>query len=63
MKDSPAEKAGFKTGDIVFSVGNNFSKNIQAYKTMLQNIGGKIKVIIMRDGSLIELSLKVRRIF
>lgn len=63
MKDSPAEKAGFKTGDIVFSVGNNFSKNIQVYKTMLQNIGGKIKVIIMRDGSLIELSLKVRRIF
>jgi hypothetical protein len=63
MKDSPAEKAGFKTGDIVFSVGNNFSKNIQVYKTMLQNIGGKIKVIIMRDGSLIELSLKARRIF
>ena len=63
MKDSPAEKAGFKPGDIVFSVGNNFSKNIQVYKTMLQNIGEKIKVIIMRDGSLIELSLKVRRIF
>ena len=63
MKDSPAEKAGFKTGDIVFSVGNNFSKNIQVYKTMLQNIGGKIKVIIMRDGSLIELNLKVKRIF
>jgi hypothetical protein len=63
MKDSPAEKAGFKQGDIIFSVGNNFTKDIQAYKNLLQNIGEKIKVIIRRDGDLIELTLKVRGIF
>jgi PDZ domain-containing protein/aspartyl protease len=63
MKDSPAEKAGFKSGDIIFSVGNNFSKNIQAYKSLLQNIGEKIKVIVRRDGKLMELNLKVRSIF
>ncbi len=63
MKDSPAEKAGFKSGDIIFSVGNNFSKNIQVYKNMLQSTGEKVKVIIRRDGNLMELTLKVRSIF
>ena len=62
MKDSPAEKAGFKTGDVIFSVGNDFSKDIQAYKNLLQNVGEKVKVIIRRDGDLIELTLKVRSI-
>jgi len=63
MKDSPAEKAGFKTGDIIIAVGNNFNKNIQTYKNMLQNIGEKIKVIIKRDNQLLELKLKVESIF
>lgn len=63
MKDSPAEKAGFKTGDVIFSVANNFTKDIQAYKNLLQNVGERIKVIIRRDGDLMELTLKVRSIF
>ena len=42
MKDSPAEKAGFKEGDIVISVANNFSNNIQAYKNLLQNVGENV---------------------
>ncbi len=63
MKNSPAEKAGFKSGDIIISVGNNFNKNIQAYKNMLQNIGEKIKVIVKRDNQLLELKLRVESIF
>src|SRR5579871_691554 len=63
MKDSPAERAGFKSGDIVLGVGNNFTRNIQAYKNLLQSIGEKIKVVIKRGNELMELKLKVETIF
>jgi hypothetical protein len=63
MKNSPAEKAGFKEGDIIFSVGNNFSNNIQTYKSMLQNVGEKVTIIVKRSTGLQELSLKVKGIF
>lgn len=55
---SPGEKAGFKSGDILVSVGNNFSNNIQAYKNLLQTPGKKIRIIIRRNDSLLELVLK-----
>ncbi|HVU97158.1 MAG TPA: aspartyl protease family protein [Puia sp.] len=62
MKDSPAEKAGFKEDDIVLSVGNNFSNNIQAYKSLLQNTGEKLKLIVNRKGELLQLTLQVKSI-
>ncbi|MBW7889795.1 MAG: aspartyl protease family protein [Chitinophagaceae bacterium] len=55
---SPGEKAGFKSGDIIISVGNNMSNNIQAYKNLLQVTGQKIKIIVNRSDSLLVLSLK-----
>ncbi|MBS1973311.1 MAG: aspartyl protease family protein, partial [Bacteroidetes bacterium] len=42
IKGSPADLAGFKTGDIIIGVENNFTKNIQAYKNLLQNVGKKV---------------------
>jgi hypothetical protein len=62
MKDSPAEKAGFKEDDIVLSVGNNFSNNIQTYKNLLQNAGDKLKLIVNRKGELVQLTLPVKSI-
>jgi C-terminal processing protease CtpA/Prc len=62
MKDSPAEKAGFKEDDIVLSVGNNFSNNIQAYKNLLQNTGEKLRIIVNRSGELQQLTLRVKSI-
>ena len=62
MKDSPAEKAGFKEDDIVLAIGNSFSNNIQTYKTMLQNIGDRLKIIINRKGELMQLTLPVKSI-
>ncbi|GGB10274.1 aspartyl protease family protein [Puia dinghuensis] len=62
MKDSPAEKAGLKEDDILLSVGNNFSNNIQTYKNLLQNTGDKLKLIVNRNGELLQLSLQVKSI-
>ena len=62
IKDSPADKAGFKVGDVILGVDNNFSNNIQAYKTLLQNLGIRVKVVVKRPGTLLQLSLKVKNI-
>jgi Aspartyl protease/PDZ domain len=60
---SPAEKAGIKAGDILVSVGANFSNNIMSYKTILQTQTGHIKLIIRRGDKLIETSIKTISIF
>jgi hypothetical protein len=62
MKNSPAEKAGFLPDDVIMAVNNNFSKNIQVYKTALQNPGEKIKILVYRNGQPLLLSLKVKSI-
>jgi len=62
MKDSPAEKAGFKVDDVIISMNNTFNGNLQAYKTILQNLGDKIKVIVKRPTGLAVLTLKVKSI-
>ena len=62
MKNSPAEKAGFLPDDVIMAINNNFSKNIQVYKTALQNPGEKIKILIYRNGLPLMLTLKVKSI-
>ena len=62
MKGSPAEKAGFLPDDVIMAVNNNFTKNIQAYKTALQNPGDKIKILVYRNGQPLMLTLKVKSI-
>jgi predicted aspartyl protease len=59
---SPADKAGIKVDDIVIGVAGNFTNNITQYKNLLQNTNGKLKVIINRNGKLIELYLKPKSI-
>jgi len=61
-KKSPAEKAGLQEGDIVISIDKNFSQNLQQYKYTLQNLKGRIKMIIKRDDQLQEIELKVSSI-
>ena len=63
MQNSPAEEAGFKPDDVVMAVDNNFSKNIQVYKSLLQNTGERIKILILRQGQPLLLTLKIKSIF
>jgi len=62
MPGSPAETAGFKPGDIVMAIENNFTNNIQAYKTLLQTPGGKLKILVLREDGPLLLTLKVKSI-
>jgi hypothetical protein len=62
IKGSPGDKAGFKQGDIIVSIDNNFSNNIQIYRTILQNADHNIKVIVTRKGEAKMLSITVRNI-
>ena len=62
MKGSPAEKAGFLPDDVIMAVNNNFSKNIQVYKTALQNTGERIRILVYRSGQPLLLTLKVKSI-
>ncbi|HRD59005.1 MAG TPA: aspartyl protease family protein [Ferruginibacter sp.] len=58
VKDSPADKAGFKVGDIIVCVGSNCSNKIQSYKNKLLVANQRIKVVVRRDNQLLELNIK-----
>lgn len=62
IKDSPGDKAGFQPGDIIFSVENNYTKNIQTYKTLFQNSIGKVRVIIFREQKPLILTMNIKDI-
>jgi len=59
---SPAEKAGLLEGDVLIGINNILNANIQQYKTTLQAAGQKVRLIISRDGKLMEFSFKIKSI-
>lgn len=59
---SPADKSGIKNGDIIMSIENDFSNNIETYKNLLQKTGSRLKVLVMRDNSPIMISLRIGKI-
>lgn len=62
MAGSPADIAGLKAGDVILAVSNIFSNNIQAYKSMLQTPGARLKIIVVRDSVPVEVILRVKSI-
>lgn len=62
MAGSPADVAGLKPGDVILAVSNLFSNNIQAYKSMLQTPGARVKIIVVRDSIPLEFVLRVKSI-
>lgn len=63
IEDSPGARAGFRPGDVILGINNDFSNNIQTYKHLMQEPGSKLKFIVSRDGSLTELYMKPARIY
>ena len=59
---SPAEVAGLREGDILVGINNLLGANIQQYKTVLQAAGEKVKIIVTRDGKLMEFGFKIKSI-
>ena len=62
VKDSPGDKAGFKTGDVILSINDNYSNDIQVYKQMMQNPGEKLRFLILRNGDRTVIYMKPRSI-
>lgn len=62
MPGSPGEKAGFKPDDIILSIDNNFSKNVQAFKSALQNAGNTVRILVLRNGQPLLLKLHIKNI-
>jgi hypothetical protein len=59
---SPAEKSGLQERDVVIAINKNFSQNLNQYKVALQAPNEKIKIIIRRNGVLMEFTFKVKSI-
>jgi hypothetical protein len=62
-KGSPAEAAGVKEGDEILAVNKNFGQNLNQYKIALQSPNEKVKLVIRRDGVLLEIEFKVKSIY
>jgi len=62
VEGSPADKAGLKNGDVVMSIDNNFSSDLEVYKDLLQKTGNRINILVMRENKPLILSLRVGRI-
>jgi hypothetical protein len=63
MKESPAEKAGFREGDIILQVNGDTGQDVQVYQGLLRTIGPRVKIVVRRnEGELAQLSLKVKSI-
>ncbi len=59
---SPAAVAGLREGDVLVGINNVIGANIQQLKTLLQAAGEKVRIIITRDGKLMEFNFRIKSI-
>ncbi|CAN5371027.1 hypothetical protein BH20BAC1_BH20BAC1_10020 [soil metagenome] len=63
IEGSPADKGGVKKGDIVMSVNANFSTNVVKYRNLMQHVGQKVTMLVLRNDNPILLTFRVGRIY
>ena len=61
-KGSPAEEAGVKEGDEILAVNKSFNQNLNQYKIALQTPNEKVKLVLRRNGVLLEIEFRVKSI-
>ena len=59
---SPAEQAGIKEGDVVIAINNDFSQNFNKYKMAILASNTKVKIVIRREGELVQVEMKMKSI-
>jgi Aspartyl protease/PDZ domain len=59
---SPAEQAGIKQGDVVIAINNDFSQNFNKYKMAILTSNAKVKIVIRREGELVQVEMKMKSI-
>jgi Aspartyl protease/PDZ domain len=63
IKKSPAYKVGLKKDDVIIAVNSNFSNDINVYKNLMQTVGSKTTLLILRDNIPMIFSFRVGRIY
>ncbi len=58
-KNSPAEKSGILEGDEIIGVDNLINGDFNTYKSKLLSVTGTCKILISREGELVQLKMKV----
>ena len=51
MPDTPAQKAGLRSGDVILTVENQDVKNAEELVSALRDVEGKVSITVSRKGS------------
>lgn len=63
IQKSPAYRAGLKKDDIIVAVNSNFSNDINVYKNLMQVVGQKITLLVLRNNLPLIFEFRVGRIY
>lgn len=61
-KNSPAEKAGLKEGDVVVAINTDFTQNLSRYKALLQMVHTRVDFLIRRGTELMKIGVNIKSI-
>jgi len=63
IQKSPAYRVGLKKDDIIVAINSNFSNDINVYKNLMQVVGQKITLLVLRNNLPMIFEFRVGRIY